>query len=380
MKVIKFGSVTGNKIFPEKIREARVARGLSQSQLSELVGVSSQAISQYEKGYSIPNPSVVLRMVDVLDFPISFFSNSSINKSKKGDIVYFRANKNLTKKLQDACKVRIEWINNAYSMLNKYFMLPKVNMPNFASIDIESLDLIGIEEIANELREYWKLGEGPIVNLIDVLQENGIVITKLKINNKKIDGFSTWKKGIPYIFIENEKGSAVRSRFNLAHELGHLILHSGLNEEEIEEYKTIIEDQANQFAGAFLLPRESFNSEIISSSIDSFVLLKRKWVVSIGAMIKRAQDTEMLTENQIRYLKSQMIKYGYYKKEPMDDSINPEKPYLFKQAFELLIDNNIMDKETLLEVLGINKTEAISLYSLKDDFFDRTTNILTLVK
>ena len=78
-------------------------------------------------------------------------------------------------------------------MLNKYFMLPKVDIPNFGNIDIEALDLIAIEEIANELREYWKLGEGPIVNLIDVLQENGIVITKLKINNKKIDGFSTWK-------------------------------------------------------------------------------------------------------------------------------------------------------------------------------------------
>lgn len=380
MKVIKFGSITGNKIFPEKIKEARVARGLSQSQLSELIGVSSQAISQYENGYSVPNPAIVLKLVDMLDFPISFFSSSSKNEDEKDDIIYFRANKNITKKLQDACKIRIEWIDNTYSILNEYFRLPKVNIPDFGDIDIESLDLISIEEIADELREYWKLGEGPIANLIDILQENGLVITKLKIGNKKIDGFSTWKKETPYIFIEDEKGSAVRSRFNLAHELGHLILHRGLSEEEIEVNKAIIEEQANQFAGAFLLPRESFNSEIISSSIDSFVLLKRKWLVSIAAMIKRAQDTEMLTENQIRYLKSQMIKYGYYKKEPMDDSIHPERPYLFKQAFELLIENNIMDKGTLLELLRINKTEAISLYSLKEDFFDRTTNILTLVK
>lgn len=314
MKVIKFGSVAGNKILPEKIKEARVARGLSLAQLSELVGVSSQAISQYEKGDSTPNPSIVLKLVDVLDFPISFFSSNRGNNNIKDDVVYFRSNKNLTKKLQEACKIRIKWIDTTYSMLNDYFRLPKLNMPDFGEIDIESIRLIEIEEVANRLRDYWGLGERPIINLIDVLQENGIVITKLQIDNKKIDGFSTWRKGIPYIFIENDKGSAVRSRFNIAHELGHLILHKNLNSEELESNKNLIEDQAHQFAAAFLLPREAFNREIISSSIDSFILLKRKWLISISAMIKRAQDTEMLTENQIRYLKSQMIKYGYYKR------------------------------------------------------------------
>ena len=79
MKVIKFGSVAGNKIFPDKIREARISRGLSLAQLSELIGVSSQAISQYERGEIIPNPSILLKIVETLDFPINFFTSNNEN-------------------------------------------------------------------------------------------------------------------------------------------------------------------------------------------------------------------------------------------------------------------------------------------------------------
>lgn len=379
MKVIKFGSVAGNNIFPDKIKEARTSRGLSLAQLSELIGVSSQAISQYERGEIIPNPSVTLKIVEALDFPINFFTSQNEN-NLKDEVVYFRSNKNISKKLKEACRIRIKWIDNTYKMISKYFDLPQVNLPNFEKFDIDNLDLIKIEEIADSLRKYWGLGEYPIKNLVDVLQRNGFVVTKLKVGSKKIDGFSTWIEGTPYIFIGSDKGSAVRSRFDLAHELGHLILHRNLSKEDFEEEGDILEKQADMFASALLLPREAFNSEMITSSIDSFILLKKKWLVSISAMIRRAQDTEMLTENQIRYLRSQMIKYGYYKKEPMDDTISPERPYLFKQAFDILLDNNIMSKEEILDSIKLNREEAISLYSLRENFFDNKDNILMLVK
>ena len=265
-------------------------------------------------------------------------------------------------------------------MISHYFDLPQVNLPNFGHIDIDSIDLIKIEEITNSLREYWGLGDYPIKNLIDLLQKNGFVVTKLKVGSKKVDGFSTWVDGVPYIFIGTDKGSAVRSRFDLAHELGHLILHRNLKKEDFEDEIDTLEKQADMFASALLLPREAFNREMITSSIDSFIILKKKWLVSMAAMIRRVQDMEILTENQIRYLKSQMIKYGYYKKEPMDDTISSEKPYLFKQAFEILLENNIMSKYDILENIKLNKEEAISLYSLKENFFENEEKILMVVK
>lgn len=379
MKVINFGSISSNKICPSKIKEAREARGLSLAQLSEKIGVTSQAISKYEKGEMIPSSSVLLKIVDTLNFPVGFFSVEDKNKLTS-QIIYFRSNKNLTIKLKKACEIRVKWINNMYNFISNYFDLPKVDLPDFGDIDIEELDLLKIEEIANELREYWNLGELPINNLIDVLQKKGFVITRLEIGSKKIDAFSMWENDIPYILLGSEKESAVRSRFDLAHELAHLILHRNLTKDVFEEEKEIIEKQADAFAGAFLLPRDSLNREMITSSVDSFILIKRKWKVSVSAMIMRAKDIDMLSDNQIKYLKSQMIRYRYYKQEPFDDIIEFEKPYLFKQAFEMLVDNNILTKEEILDVMKLNKKEASNLYSLKEDFFEINNNILRLVK
>ncbi len=165
--------------------------------------------------------------------------------------------------------------------------------------------------------------------------------------------------------------------------MAHLLIHKYIDKEELEEDKELynkIEEQANYFAAAFLLPIEAFNKEVISSSIDSFILLKKRWKVSISAMIKRCQNANILTDNQIRYLNSQMIKYGYYRKEPLDEEIKKETPYLFKQAFEILVENNIYTKEAILEKLELNKNEAIELYSLDKSFFEKSNNILKLIK
>lgn len=383
MKVIKFNSIDENKIDGKKIEEARLARKLSLAQLSEKIGVTSQAISKYENGKIKPSSKVLINLSDVLDFPISFFinNNSSIEEDIFNDsIIHFRSNKHITKKLQEACKVRIKWVNNTYKLICDYFELPTLDIPCLEIKDIDELSDEAIENIVENLRNYWNLDDKPINNFIDILQKKGFVVTRLDIGTKKIDGFSMWNDNIPYIFIGTEKDSAVRSRFDLAHELGHLILHRNITKEEFEEERDVIEHQADIFAAAFLLPRSSFSREIINSSVDSLILLKRKWKVSLSAMIKRIQSIELLTENQIKYLRHQMCKYKYYIHEPLDDSIKCEKPYLFKQAFELLTENNILSKDDIADIIKLNKKEIINLYSLDTDFFKEENRILKLVR
>ena len=159
--------------------------------------------------------------------------------------------------------------------------------------------------------------------------------------------------------------------FVLAHELGHLIMHRHINQDDLSNKNTLdkIELEANQFAAAFLLPLSSFNKEVISSSINHFVILKERWKVSISAMIRRCSDANILTDNQIRYLNSQMIKYNYYRKEPLDDVIKIEEPYLIKQGLNLLLENNILNKQKVLDILSLNAIEAEKLFCLGDNFF-----------
>lgn len=373
---------TENKIIPARLREGRIARAMSLADLSEKVGVSSQAISQYELGTSTPSSTVFMNIVNILDFPSTFFYKANSVVSNAGNsATYFRGNKNNTKKLKEAFNVRINWIEEITSILLKYLELPKLDIP-----DIDDLlhdDEIGdntIEEIAIRLREYWALNDSPVPNIVDILQTKGFIITRLELKNKKVDAFSKWYNGKPYIVLGSDKNSAVRSRFDLAHELGHLIMHRNINQDDISNRKILdrIENEANKFAAAFLLPLKAFNKEVISSSINHFVILKQRWKASISAMIRRCQDSKILTDNQIRYLNSQMIRYGYFRREPLDDTLRIEKPYLFKQAFSVLIDNNVMNKQKLLDIISLNSKEAESLFCLEDGYLSSNTNTIKL--
>ncbi|WP_443660583.1 helix-turn-helix domain-containing protein [Clostridium algidicarnis] len=380
MKKKSINHILGNGVIPSKIKEARESRGLSLSELSERIGVSSQAISQYELGTSNPSGIVFMKIIDVLDFPSTFFyKDYEKNTYVSNSVTYFRGNKNTTKKVKRALKIRINWIDKTYSHLKRYFDLPQLDIPNFDDLLIDSeLNILDVEAIVERLREYWNVGDAPIPNMIDLLQEKGFVISKLQFNNKKVDAFSRWYNGTPYIILGSDKNSAVRSRFDLAHELGHLIMHRNINEDDLSKKDVLnrVEREADWFAASFLIPIKSFNKEVISSSINHFIILKQRWKVSISSMIRRCEDANILTDNQIRYLKSQMIKNGYYRREPLDDLLKSENPYLFKQGFSMLIENNIMNKTELLDLISLNSREAEKLFCLDENFFQ--TNIATI--
>ena len=167
------------------------------------------------------------------------------------------------------------------------------------------------------------------------------IISRIEFGEHKIDAFSQWFNNYPYIVLGSDKSSAVRSRFDLAHELGHLILHAHIDLEALCKKDVLdrVEKEANYFAGAFLLPRDIFLSEVIYKTIDHFIMLKKRWKVSIQAMVKRCQALDIFNESQVRYLIAQINQRGYRKREPLDEVILYETPYLFKQGIKLLLDN-----------------------------------------
>lgn len=349
------------KIIPYRIKQARVSRGFSMGELADLLNVSRSAISQYELGTISPSDYIIGLMSNVLNYPISFFTKKLPETNNASSAVYFRSRRTSSQKAKNAAREKISIFREINDYLSSYIDFPNVNFPDIEyETSCYELSLDVIESYALLLRKYWKLGKGPIDNLTSVLQKNGIMISVMDLNNKKIDAFSVWHNSIPYIFRSNDKYSNARLRFDLAHELGHLLLHANTYREEDLAVKVIsekLEKEADMFAACFLLPAETFSQDIYSTSINHFIQLKKKWKVSIGAMIYRCSDLGLLSENQIKYLKDQMTYNKYWHREPLDDIIPLETPTAHKQAFELLLDNDIVTPSEIVETIGCFASE-----------------------
>ena len=210
-------------------------------------------------------------------------------------------------------------------------ILPKENVSGSHVDNVYCWD--DIEEAAACLRRDWGLGQGPIENLIDLLEGNGIVVARLLEDCKSLDAFSTWQKDRPFIFLNTEKGSPSRSRFDAAHELGHLILHA-----ECLPGDKHHEDEANRFASAFLLPKETFVKECPRRLIwDHFLELKERWKVSLAALIRRARDLNLISEDTYKRGNVMRNKFGWRTDEPNEPLM--EYPSILKQGVELLIND-----------------------------------------
>lgn len=233
------------------------------------------------------------------------------------------------------------------------------------------------------MRKYWNLGNGPIDNLIGVIQKNGIMVSKMLLRLDKLDAFSVWYDKKPFIFLSSDKESNARTRFDIAHELGHILMHADYYTEEDLKNKAVkekIENEADRFAGAFLLPRENFSRDVFSTSIDHFVQLKMKWKVSIACMIYRCDNLGLLSSNQIKYLKDQMTVRAYWRKEPLDSTMPIEKPFVHKQAVMLLLENRIISPIEFVEHTGCNADELEQYCYLEKGTLNTedNSNVITL--
>lgn len=345
------------KLIPARIRQARISRGLSLSDLADMVEVSKQAVSQYELGTSDPSDAVLLRITDILKYPVSFFHKPfpSSQNYYSSSVTFFRSRKTTNAKLKDAAEEKLKLFYEIDDCFRNYVNFPDTDIPKIDLGDaVDEISEYDIENLAIKLREHWGLGTGPIPNLMSIIQQKGFMVSRIFLGNKKIDAFSKWFNNVPYIFLGSDKQSAVRSRFDISHELGHLLMHTHLTEKDldIKMKNDSTEGEADRFAAALLLPADSFGREVNSSSINHFIMLKKKWKASISCMIKRCSDLNLLTENQITYLKNQMTKNCYWRSEPLDDTLELERPYAHKQAVNLLIENNILSAGDIVEAIS----------------------------
>ena len=209
-----------------------------------------------------------------------------------------------------------------------------------------------------------KFGLGPIHDMAPLLECHGVILARENVRCEEMDAVSRWQTGRPYVLYAKEVSSQARINYNLAHELAHILLHSGMDVNSGNLAK--LERQANRFAGAFLLPRRTFPKEVVSTSISYFETLKGRWRVSIAAMIYRCKDLAILSDVQVKYLWRQMNTLGIRKIEPLDNSYLPAQPSILAACLEMLVSNKVQTREEIEHAINLNAGDIESLGGTKE--------------
>lgn len=336
----------------EKIIIAREFNKLTQIELigkleENGIKVTQGELSKIEKGIRIEIPDTLLNVIsEVLEFPTSFFLSDWERQNIKGGL--YRKRQSLKKKDESFVDSSVNLFIQTFLYLSQKVELAKINVPYF-QINAEQSPA----DVARKTRSFWNVKEGKIDNLIELLEDNGIIINYINIEEDKFDGYSCSLDGYSFIFI-NPQMPGDRLRYTIAHELGHIIMKN-----EDNPYPRC-EEEANEFASEFLMPEKDIKYDLINLTCEKAYYLKPLWKVSMASLIRRAFDLDTITKSRYTSLNVQMSKLGYKKSEP--NPIDKEKPTLFQEIIDSYIEAKVETIEKIAEQMGLSKNVLVKLY------------------
>mgnify|MGYP001271471726 FL=1 len=350
----------------QRLKEALQFREKKMTELADETGISKQSLSLYANDGNVPPFDNVIKIAKALEFPTDFFMSEDLCTASTGN-TYFRSQASVTKKSRNAQKIKLEYVSKMYEVILNYMNVPELNIPDTSMIniteDISNVDsdqaISEIEKLAKLIRENWDLGNGPIDNLQYALQTNGIIVTAFRDVDTDIDAFSQQitidGKVIYIIALAIGSKPIERLRFDMAHELGHILMHTwGDDNEDISKDEfNAREKQANMFASALLLPKESFTKSVSAypTNIDYYLALKKKWKVSMQAMMYRARQLDIISANQFQYMMRTMSKNGHRTHEP-GDKPGEIGDTIFQAALDMLFEGGYLTVRELLKEFG----------------------------
>ncbi|XME01979.1 helix-turn-helix domain-containing protein [Lachnospiraceae bacterium C1.1] len=351
------------KFIGMRLKDALQFRERKMSDLSEETGISKQSLSLYANNGNTPPFENVIKIANALQFPTDYFMTEA-GCSVATSNTYFRSQASAKKKSRNSQKIKLEYVAKIYEVLLHYVNFPELNLPileDFRLTDDICLSdseetFLEIERLADEVRKKWNLGNGPIENLQYVLESNGIIVTGFKDVTSNIDAFSQQidveGKKIYIIALAIGSKPIERLRFDMAHELGHILMHSWgeENEDVSKDEFNAREKQANFFASALLLPKETFSRTIAAypTNVDYYISLKKKWRVSMQAMMYRTWQMGIITSSQFQYMMRTISKNGWRTNEPGDVPGNL-RDTIFQGAIDLLFDGGYLTVDELLK-------------------------------
>lgn len=367
-----------NDLQPARLEQALAARRLTKGQLASLVGVTAPTVTKWCKGDQAPEANTFDRLASVLNVQPEWLTRPTLPPVSTP---LYRSNASALKTARAKLEARTEWAQEIASLLSDYVDYPQVTLPKRTFQDPEQISDADIEAAAEECRVRWQLGRSPIQNLALAAESAGIILVREETEISAIEGLSSWSErlGRPIVLLSADKANAFRSRFDLAHEIGHLILHKHIPRADERDRYNQMEKQAHRFAGALLLPAETFASEVrVPPTLDNFLILKQRWGSSVGAMIMRLHALGLLNdEEKLALFKRRSARWGS-KTEPGDDKWEPEVPRLLRRTVELLINEGILAAEGIPRHLGFSPRDVEKLCNLRDNYFEAPAEVVEL--
>ncbi len=341
---------------PDRLRLARQLSGLKRSELAELVGLSAAAVSQFEGGSAKPRASTLAEISLRLGMPVSFFASTGQKLlALPTEQTFFRSLRRTSQVDRERATAYAVLLAELVRVIESKVRLPVYDVPSDLTVSAQQQPE-EVEAVADRLRELWGLGCEPITNAVRLLERHGIIVARLPLLSGDVDAFSSSLPSRPVVILGADKGVRERSRRDALHELGHLVMHHV----DPEAASAPLERQAERFASAMLVPAAALREEWPAGRrIDwpTLVTLKSRWGMSLGALLYRARELELITPTNYESAVKYMSKRGWRVREP-GSSGPPEEPKLLGDAIRLMSENAV-DLQRLLESDGLPPADQL---------------------
>lgn len=285
---------------PGRIRIARARRGMTKSELARLLGVTPRSITRYESGEA-PSDSVEA-LSSALHFPEEFFLAAGAPEIEAGS-VSFRAARRATAQHRNAAVAAGSIGIEIDRWICQRFTLPPVDVPTHPG---ESPRLA-----ARLVRAEWGLGTRPLPNAVQLAESRGVRVYTLPPIAEKVDAYSAWHDDKPFVFLARRR-SPEGMRFDVAHELGHLVLHPAAACDN-----TAQEREANEFASEFLIPRDAIPEYLRTNPpVSELLEVRDQFKVSAMALAHATHTAGRMTDWAYRNTCIELSGRGFRKGEP----------------------------------------------------------------
>lgn len=312
---------------PLRLTLARRLRGLRRTTLAQRIAVTPAAISQFERGQARPTVPLVAAMSLALGLPTEFFRLARPLQPGAATSPHFRSLRATSQLERDRALAFAELAADVLSGLERHAALPQLLLPDLRAP--EAPTPAEIADLAVRTRAFFQLEAGPVPHVVRLLESAGVLVLRLPAISQDVDAFSAHLPSRPVVLLNPAKEDAARSRFDAAHELAHLVMHF-----DADPGSRRIEKEANTFAAEFLLPADEIGAELPRRlDWDRFYALKRRWGVSLQALVYRAHHLGVLNPTAYRRGMQRLKEWGYPEPAPLGAW---ESPTLLQLTCDLL--------------------------------------------